>query len=177
LRIINKINDLYLIEENVYSDNRGLFFENYNKLKLKELLGFDLNFVQDNISLSNKNVLRGLHYQIIKPQGKYIRVIKGAIWDVVVDIRKDSKNYGKSFNFDLNDENNNCLYIPEGYAHGFVSKADKTIVMYKTTEFYYPEYDRTLLWSDPDININWPVKNPILSDKDKLGINFNKLDY
>lgn len=177
MRIINKINDLYLIEENVFSDDRGLFFENYNKLKLKELLGFDLNFVQDNISLSNNNVLRGLHYQIIKPQGKYIRVIKGAIWDVVVDIRKDSKNYGKSFNFDLNDENNNCLYIPEGYAHGFVSKADKTIVIYKTTEFYYPEYDRTLLWSDPDININWPVKNPILSNKDKLGINFNKLDY
>lgn len=177
MRIINKINDLYLIEENVYSDDRGFFFENYNKLKLKGLLGFDLNFVQDNISLSKNNVLRGLHYQIIKPQGKYIRVIKGAIWDVVVDIRKDSKNFGKSFNFDLNDENNNCLYIPEGYAHGFVSKADKTIVIYKTTEFYYPEYDRTLLWSDPDININWPVKNPIISNKDKLGINFNKLDY
>lgn len=177
MRIIDRINDLYLIEENIYSDDRGFFFENYNKLKLKGLLGFDLNFVQDNISLSKNNVLRGLHYQIIKPQGKYIRVIKGAIWDVVVDIRKDSKNFGKSFNFDLNDENNNCLYIPEGYAHGFVSKADKTIVIYKTTEFYYPEYDRTLLWSDPDININWPVKNPIISDKDKLGINFNKLDY
>ncbi|MBZ4687978.1 MAG: dTDP-4-dehydrorhamnose 3,5-epimerase [Clostridiales bacterium] len=163
------IEDLYIIEPTVFGDNRGYFMETYNARDFKEI-GLDLKFVQDNESCSKKGVLRGLHFQYKYPQGKLVRVIKGEVFDVAVDLRKNSKTYGKWYGVILSEENKRQFYVPEGFAHGFLVLSDMAVFTYKCTDFYHPEDEGGILWNDPDININWPldkVNEVILSEKDK----------
>ena len=169
-----KIKGLILIKKKNYFDNRGYFFESFNE-KIYSKLGIKKNFVQDNFSISKKNVLRGLHYQKRKPQGKLISVIKGEILDIVVDIRKDSRTFGKYQSFILSQKNSKQLWVPKNFAHGFLSLSSNTIVNYKCTDFYDPDDQATIAWNDKDLNINWAVKKPILSEKDKNGIFFRNL--
>jgi dTDP-4-dehydrorhamnose 3,5-epimerase len=157
---------LYIIQPKCFEDERGYFFESYNQNEFKKN-GLNLNFVQDNQSLSQKGVLRGLHFQ--NPpfaQGKLVRVIKGAVLDVVLDIRKKSKTFGKHFSIELNEHNKTMIYIPEGFAHGFSTLEDNTIFFYKCTNFYNKVSEECILWSDPALNINWNISNPIVSEKD-----------
>ncbi len=157
---------LYVIEAKVFKDNRGFFMESYNEEEFKKI-GLDMNFVQDNHSRSVKGVLRGLHFQIKKPQGKLVRVIRGKVFDVAVDLRKNSPTYKRWFGIELSDENMLIVYIPEGFAHGFLALEDSDF-FYKVTEFYHPEYDGGIRWDDPEIGIKWPVaKDLIISEKDK----------
>lgn len=162
-----EIFDVILIEPKVFRDNRGFFMETYKYSEFKKN-GIPYEFVQDNHSKSKKGVLRGLHYQL-KPmeQGKLIRCIKGRIWDVAVDIRKGSPWYGKWVAVELSEENKLMLWIPPGFAHGFVALEDDTEVVYKVTKEYSPELERGIIWNDPYIGIKWPIENPILSEKDK----------
>ncbi|MGE3653495.1 MAG: dTDP-4-dehydrorhamnose 3,5-epimerase [Flavobacteriales bacterium] len=164
---------LVIIKPKVFKDERGYFFESFNKNKfIKNAI--NIEFVQDNQSKSDKNVLRGLHFQIPPfTQGKLIQVIKGAVLDVVVDIRKNSKTYAKSFKIELSEDNKKMLYVPEGFAHGFLTLQNETIFSYKCTNFYNKESERSLLWNDKLLNIDWGVNNPILSEKDKLAEPFN----
>ena len=160
--------DVLLIEPEVFNDERGFFFESFNQRTFNKLIGREVKFVQDNQSRSKKNVIRGLHFQIEKPQIKLIKVISGSIFDVVVDIRKQSKNFGKHISVELNAEDNKQLWIPEGFAHGFLVLSEIAEVQYKVSEFWDPELERSLLWSDEDLNINWPLSsNPIVSSKDQ----------
>jgi dTDP-4-dehydrorhamnose 3,5-epimerase len=173
-----KNTDLLILEPKVYSDNRGFFFESFNQNVLNEYLGKKIHFVQDNHSKSKKNVLRGLHYQT-KPmeQGKLVRVLSGKIFDVAVDIRKSSKNYGRWFSEVLSSENHKQFWIPAGYAHGFLVLEPKTEVLYKTTNFYDPKYERCIKYDDNLINIKWPnVNNYLLSKKDMMGCNFDQAE-
>lgn len=165
--ITTSIKDLLVIKPDVFKDERGYFFEAYNKARF-EAAGLMMNFVQDNESKSDKGVVRGLHYQ--KPpfaQGKLVRVIKGAVLDVAVDIRKNSPTYGKWVSRILSEENKEMLWIPEGFAHGFATLEDDTIFTYKCTNIYNKESEASIIWNDPDINIQWNIDNPILSEKDK----------
>jgi dTDP-4-dehydrorhamnose 3,5-epimerase len=158
---------LILIKPKVFMDERGYFFESFNHEKF-ESIGIKENFIQDNQSLSNKGIVRGLHFQAPPhAQGKLVRVIKGAVQDVVVDIRKNSTTYGKSYSVELNEENFLMLYIPQGFAHGFATLQDQTIFSYKCTDTYHPECEGGLAWDDREFSINWAVKEPILSEKDK----------
>ena len=160
--------DILLIEPEVFKDERGFFFESFNQRTFNKLIGREVKFVQDNQSRSKKNVIRGLHFQIEKPQIKLIKVISGSIFDVVVDIRKQSKNFGKHISVELNSEDNKQLWVPEGFAHGFLVLSEIAEVQYKVSEFWDPELERSLLWSDEDLNINWPLSsNPIISSKDQ----------
>tara|TARA_X000001036_G_scaffold206751_1_gene194389 strand:+ start:1794 stop:2318 length:525 start_codon:yes stop_codon:yes gene_type:complete len=160
--------DVLLIEPEVFKDERGFFFESFNQRTFNKLIGREVKFVQDNQSRSKKNVIRGLHFQIEKPQIKLIKVISGSIFDVVVDIRKQSKNFGKHISVELNAKDNKQLWIPEGFAHGFLVLSEIAEVQYKVSEFWDPELERSLLWSDEDLNINWPLSsNPIISSKDQ----------
>lgn len=162
------IQGLVIVQPKVFKDPRGYFFESYNRLKFQEM-GIDIEFTQDNQSLSAKGILRGLHFQ--KPphaQGKLVRVIKGAVLDVAVDIRKNSPTYGQHFKIELTESNFTMFYIPPGFAHGFLTLEDQTIFSYKCTDTYHPETEGGLLWNDPQIGIEWPLTDPILSDKDKL---------
>ena len=162
---------LLVIESKVFSDDRGSFFESYNLIDFQSF-GINYDFKQDNQSISVKNVLRGLHFQ--NPpheQGKLIRVAKGSVLDIAVDIRKDSFHYGKHFSIILSGKNNLILWIPPGFAHGFVTLED-TIFLYKCTNTYNKESEGALRWNDPDLNISWNVENPIVSDKDQVGIKF-----
>lgn len=157
---------LYVIKPRIFQDSRGYFFESYNKNSF-EKIGINENFIQDNQSLSQKNTLRGLHFQAPpNAQGKLIRVIKGGVLDVVVDIRKNSKMYGQHFAIELTETNFLMLYIPQGFAHGFKSLEDNTIFSYKCTDVYHPETEGGLLWNDRELNINWDVDSPIVSEKD-----------
>lgn len=158
---------VYLLEPRVFTDNRGFFMESYNK-RLLEKKGIMVDFVQDNHSFSkDAEVIRGLHYQLKpKTQTKLVRVCTGAIFDVIVDIRKNSDTFGKWIGVILSEENKRQVFIPKGFAHGFCTLVPDTIVQYKVDEYYDPEYDRGILWNDPDIGIEWPVSNPILSEKD-----------
>jgi dTDP-4-dehydrorhamnose 3,5-epimerase len=170
--IKTEIPDVLLLKPTVFSDERGCFYETYNKNDLSET-GLTYEFLQDNQSVSNKGVLRGLHFQ--NPpyeQGKLIRVAKGAVIDVVVDIRKKSQYYGKHFSVELSDKNNYILWVPAGFAHGFYVLEDNTIFLYKCTQVYNKESEGAILWNDPHLNINWNTKNPIISDKDKLASSF-----
>jgi len=155
-----------MIVPKIYEDDRGFFMEFYHVDKFAKA-GVTTKFVQDNHSSSTKNVLRGLHYQCKVPQGKLIRVVKGEIFDVAVDIRKDSKYFGKWVAEILSESNRKQMYIPEGFAHGFCVLSKNAEVQYKTTSVYCPEYDRGIIWKDPLIGIDWPIKDPILSMKDK----------
>ena len=168
--IETSIEGLYIIEPTVFGDNRGFFMESYNKREF-EKIGLDMNFVQDNHSRSKKGVLRGLHFQKKHPQGKLVRVIRGKVFDVAVDLRKGSPTFGKWYGIILSDENHLMFYIPEGFAHGFLVLSEEADFFYKCTDFYYPEYDAGIIWNDPDIGIKWPfgeyrIKEPILSEKD-----------
>ena len=164
------IPEVLIIEPKVFGDERGFFFESYNRRQFAELIGRDVNFVQDNHSRSVKNVLRGLHYQIRQPHGKLVRVVQGAVFDVVVDIRRSSPTFGQHVTEELSAENKRMLWIPEGFAHGFVVISDTAEFLYKTTDYWAPEFERSIAWNDPAIAINWPIQGePALSAKDQHG--------
>ena len=164
------IPDLLIIEPKVFGDERGFFFESFNRRKFAELTGRDVDFVQDNHSRSAKNVLRGLHYQIQHPQGKLVRVVQGAVLDVAVDIRRDSPTFGRHTAVELSAENKRMLWIPEGFAHGFAVLSDAAEFLYKTTDYWYPEHERCLRWNDPALAIDWQLQAaPALSGKDAQG--------
>jgi dTDP-4-dehydrorhamnose 3,5-epimerase len=161
-----RIPDLVLIEPVVYGDGRGFFMETYRESEFREA-GIDVPFVQDNHSRSRKNVLRGLHLQHPYPQGKLVRVVEGAVWDVAVDLRPGSPSFGKWDGAVLTDENKWQLWIPPGFAHGFVVLSDIAEFVYKCTEYHHPEADFSIRWDDPAIGISWPVSEPLLSERDK----------
>jgi dTDP-4-dehydrorhamnose 3,5-epimerase len=169
-----EIEGLLLIEPRLFQDERGLFFESYNAIKYAEILGEAANFVQDNISVSKKNVLRGLHFQ--EPpfsQGKLVTVLQGKVLDVAVDIRENSKTYGQHQAVELSAENKHQFWIPPGFAHGFIALEENTLFSYKCTNFYSPEHEKTIKWNDPILAINWgDVFNPIISEKDQVGQSF-----
>jgi dTDP-4-dehydrorhamnose 3,5-epimerase len=162
------IPDVLLIEPKVFGDDRGLFFESFNQAKFESLVGRQVNFVQDNHSRSVKNVLRGLHYQIQQTQGRLVRVVQGEVFDVAVDIRKSSPTFGRWVGEILSADNNKQLWVPEGFAHGFLVLSDAAEFLYKTTDYYAPEFERSIIWNDPDIAIKWPLDvEPVLSVKDQ----------
>jgi len=169
MRVIpTAIPDILIIEPKVFGDARGFFFESFNQRAFNEATGLDVQFVQDNHSRSAKGVLRGLHYQIEHPQGKLVRVVQGAVFDVAVDIRKSSPTFGKWVGVELTAENFRQVWVPPGFAHGFLVLSESADFLYKTTEYYAPQYDRGILWNDGDIGIVWPFDSePLLSDKDK----------
>lgn len=167
---ILKIPDVVLLEPRVFGDDRGFFFESFNRRKFAELTGFDVDFVQDNHSRSARNVLRGLHYQIQHPQGKLVRATLGSVLDVAVDIRKSSPTFGQHVAVELSAENKRMLWIPEGFAHGFVVLSEAAEFLYKTTDYWFPEHERCLRWDDPAIGIDWALQDaPMLSTKDAQG--------
>ncbi len=171
------IPDLLILEPKVFGDARGFFFESYNRRKFAELTGRDVDFVQDNHSRSAKNVLRGLHYQINHPQGKLVRVVSGVVLDVAVDIRKASPSFGSHVAVELSAENSRMLWIPEGFAHGFVVLSETAEFLYKTTDYWYPEHERCLIWNDADLSINWQLQGtPAISAKDAQGLAFAKAE-
>lgn len=165
-----EIEDVLLLEPPVFNDERGFFFESFNQREFNQLIGHAVNFVQDNHSGSKKNVLRGLHYQIKQPQAKLVRVIKGEVFDVAVDLRKTSPTFGKWVGEILSERNKRQLWIPEGFAHGFIVTSESAELLYKTSAYWAPQDERCLLWNDPALRIEWPINGfPILSDKDKAG--------
>lgn len=167
---------LFIIEPKVFEDERGYFFESYNQMRFSEQ-GLNLNFVQDNQSKSGKNVLRGLHFQNPpSAQGKFVQVIKGSVLDVAVDIRIGSKTYGQHIALVLSEANKKMMYISEGFAHGFLTLEDETIFSYKCTNFYNSTLESSILWNDPDLNIDWGIENPILTVKDNSAQRFNQFD-
>ena len=172
-----EIEGLLLIKPRIFEDDRGFFYESFNETKYKEILSAEIQFVQDNISVSKKNVLRGLHFQ--KPpfaQGKLVTVLRGSVMDVAVDLRKESKTYGQYQLVELSENNKLQFWIPAGFAHGFCSLEDDTIFSYKCSNYYSPQHEETIMWNDPDLAIDWKIINPIVSDKDKIGKYFNTFD-
>lgn len=162
------IPDVVVFEPKVFGDARGSFFESFNQAQFEAALGKTVNFVQDNHSCSTISVLRGLHYQIKQPQGKLVRVVVGEVFDVAVDIRKDSPTFGLWVGEVLSAENKKQMWVPEGFAHGFITLSDNTEFLYKTTDYYAPQFERSILWNDPAIGIQWPIQGkPTLSQKDK----------
>jgi dTDP-4-dehydrorhamnose 3,5-epimerase len=175
--IATEIPDLLIIEPKVFGDDRGFFYESFNRKKFAELTGLDVDFVQDNHSRSVKNVLRGLHYQIQRPQGKLVRVVQGSVMDVAVDIRKSSPTFGRHVAVELSGDNKRMFWIPEGFAHGFVVLSDTAEFLYKTTDYWIPEFERCIRWDDPEIGIDWPMSDaPLVSGKDKVGSKFADAD-
>lgn len=167
------IPDVVLIEPQVFGDDRGFFFESFNQAQFEEAIGRPATFVQDNHSRSAKNVLRGLHYQIQQPQGKLVRVVQGEVFDVAVDLRKSSPTIGQWVGEVLSADNKRQLWVPEGFAHGFVVLSDTAEFLYKTTDYYAPAHERSIAWNDPTIGIQWPAGvAPILSAKDAQGLAF-----
>src|ERR1043166_3040987 len=165
--------EVLIIEPKVFGDERGFFFESYNRRALKDACGVDVEFVQDNHSRSEKNVLRGLHYQIQQPQGKLVRVVAGEVFDVAVDVRKSSPTYGKWVGVRLCAEDKRMLWVPPGFAHGFVVTSTSAEFLYKTTDYWAPQHERTILWNDPDLAIEWPLSGaPVLAAKDAAGGRF-----
>ncbi len=165
------IADVLVIEPRVFGDARGFFYESFNQKAFNQATGLSLNFFQDNHSRSAKGVLRGLHYQIKQPQGKLVRVVRGAVFDVAVDIRKGSATFGKWVGMELSEDNHKQLWIPAGLAHGFLVTSDTAEFLYKTTDYYAPEHERCIAWNDPDIAVDWPLTMPpSLSAKDQQGL-------
>lgn len=163
------IPDVVIIEPKVFGDDRGFFYESFNERSFQELTGVTTSFVQDNHSKSAKNVLRGLHYQIQQPQGKLVRVVAGEVFDVAVDIRKSSPTFGRWVGVVLSAENKRQLWVPPGFAHGFVVTSESAEFLYKTTDYWAPEFERSILWNDPAIGIQWPIDgSPLLSAKDQV---------
>ena len=175
MKIIDtEIPDVKIIEPKVFGDDRGFFFESFSQRVFDEAIGRHVDFVQDNHSKSSKGVLRGLHYQLNPhAQGKLVRCIAGAVYDVAVDIRKSSPYFGKWIGVELSSENKRQLWIPEGFAHGFYTLEDNTEFVYKTTNFYSKECERSIVWNDPTLGINWPKENILLSEKDKSAVTFS----
>lgn len=164
--IKTELNDCFLIEPTVFNDDRGFFLETFQAKRYAELIGINDPFVQDNYSHSHKNVLRGLHFQKNNPQGKLVRVTQGEVYDVALDIRKDSSTCGQWISVILSGDNKKQLWIPPGFAHGFVVLSDNADFEYKCTDFYDPLDEGCIIWNDPDLNISWPIDNPIISNKD-----------
>lgn len=165
-----RIPDVLIIEPKVFGDDRGFFFDSFNQKAFNEAVGEDITFVQDSHSKSAKNVLRGLHYQIRQPQGKLVRVVRGVVFDVALDIRQSSPTYGKWVGVELSDDNRKQLWLPPGFAHGFLVISESADFLYKTTDYYAPENERCIAWNDPSIGIQWPADGvPQLSTKDMLG--------
>ena len=164
--------EVLIIEPKVVGDSRGFFFESFNQRVFNEATGLDVAFVQDNHSRSAKGVLRGLHYQVQQPQGKLVRVVRGSVFDVAVDIRKSSPNFGRWVGVELTEENHRQLWVPPGFAHGFLVTSDTADFLYKTTDYYAPEFERCLAWDDPAIGVEWPLADtrPQLSAKDRAGV-------
>jgi dTDP-4-dehydrorhamnose 3,5-epimerase len=163
--ITTDIEGVLIFEPKVFADARGFFMETWSRKRYAEA-GLDVDFVQDNVSFSTQGVLRGLHYQYPRPQGKLVQVLQGKVLDVAVDIRRGSPTFGRGVSCVLSDENYRQFYVPVGFAHGFYVLSETALFSYKCTDFYCPECDGGLLWNDPDIEIDWPIENPILSDKD-----------
>lgn len=169
------IADVILLEPKVFGDERGFFFESFNQTKFEAAVGKTIKFVQDNHSRSVKNVLRGLHYQIQQPQGKLVRVVQGEVFDVAVDLRRSSSSFGRWVGEILSADNKRQMWVPEGFAHGFVVLSDTAEFLYKTTEYYAPDHERCIAWNDPDLAVGWPfldAKQPLISGKDQLGAKF-----
>jgi dTDP-4-dehydrorhamnose 3,5-epimerase len=167
------IPDVLIIEPTVYGDDRGFFYESFNQRVWKEKCGLDSIFVQDNHSRSGRGVLRGLHYQIRHSQGKLVRVVSGEVFDVAVDLRRNSPTFGKWVGEHLSSENKKQLWIPEGFGHGFAVLSESAEFLYRTTDYWAAEYERCIIWNDLEININWPIDfSPILSEKDAKGTTF-----
>ena len=165
------IPDVLVLEPQVFGDARGFFYESYNRRRFAAATGLDVEFVQDNHSRSARNVLRGLHYQVRQPQGKLVRVVAGEIWDVAVDLRRGSPSFGRWAAAKLDAVSHRMLWIPPGFAHGFVVLSEQADVVYKATDFYAPEHERTLLWNDPALAIPWPLAGePVMTDKDRRGV-------
>lgn len=171
--IDTKIADVKIIEPNIYGDDRGFFLETFSETRYQEQLGITESFVQDNHSRSQHHVLRGLHFQTNNPQGKLVRTVTGEVFDVAVDIRPDSPTFKQWVGVTLSESNRRQLWIPVGLAHGFVVLSEKADFEYKCTEYYDPSSEQCIIWNDPDLNIQWPVNHPILSDKDKQGKRLN----
>ena len=164
------IPDLLILEPKVFGDARGFFMESFNARSFQEATGLNVDFVQDNHSRSAKGVLRGLHYQIQQAQGKLVRVVRGSVFDVAVDLRKGSPTFGKWEGVELSEENNRQFWIPPGFAHGFLVTSESADFLYKTTDYYAPEHERSLAWNDPDVGVEWPLDGaPLLSAKDLAG--------
>ncbi|MDR3429440.1 dTDP-4-dehydrorhamnose 3,5-epimerase [Silvimonas sp.] len=174
MRVIDtSIPDVKIIEPQVFGDDRGFFFESFNHDKFEQAIGREVKFVQDNHSRSAKGVLRGLHYQIQHPQGKLVRVVAGEVFDVAVDMRKLSATFGQWVGVTLSAENKRQLWVPEGFAHGFAVTSDYAEFLYKTTDYWFKDYERSLAWDDPELGVVWPLKEaPIISDKDAQGLLF-----
>jgi dTDP-4-dehydrorhamnose 3,5-epimerase len=171
------IPEVLIIEPQVFGDERGFFFESFNQQKFETLTGIKTEFVQDNHSKSAINVLRGLHYQIQQPQGKLVRVTAGEVFDVAVDLRRNSPTFGKWVGVVLSGENKRQLWVPPGFAHGFLVLKDGTEFLYKTTDYYAPQHERCIRWDDPEIGVEWPLINaPVLSAKDQLGITLSQAE-
>lgn len=165
------IPDVLILEPQIFSDARGFFFESFNQQAFTQSTGLNVTFIQDNHSRSARGVLRGLHYQIRQPQGKLVRVVRGAVFDVAVDIRRSSPSFGKWVGVELTEDNHRELFVPAGFAHGFVVLSDSADVLYKTTDYYAPQFERSIAWNDPVIGIQWPIDSePQLSAKDKAGL-------
>jgi dTDP-4-dehydrorhamnose 3,5-epimerase len=172
--ISTNISEVLIVEPKVFGDDRGLFFESFNQQDFNDAVGQDVQFVQDNHSRSAKGVLRGLHYQIQQPQGKLVRVVRGAVFDVAVDLRKSSATFGQWVGAELSEDNHRQLWVPAGFAHGFVVLSESAEFLYKTSDYYAPEFERCIIWNDPDIGINWPIDDePQLSGKDQQGLSLN----
>jgi len=166
---VTELSGAFLLHPKVYEDERGSFSETFNQ-EIRESIG-GASFVQDNESHSKRGVLRGLHYQVLKPQGKLVRVVAGEVFDVIVDLRKCSPTFGKHCSVVLSGQNRNILWVPEGFAHGFLTLSESAVLLYKCTDRYSPQHERTLMWNDPDLGIQWPLKgNPLLSPKDARGL-------
>ena len=175
--VATAIPGLLLLEPTIHEDARGFFFESFNQKRFEDATGLNIRFVQDNHSRSVKRVLRGLHYQIRRPQGKLLRVTAGEVFDVAVDLRRSSPTFGKFAGIVLSAANKKQLWIPEGFAHGYLVLSEAAEVLYKTTDYYSPEDERCLIWNDPDVGIDWPKDGaPILSAKDRLGLPLSKAE-
>jgi len=168
---------VYVFETPKYKDKRGTFTVPFNLKEFRETTNFYADFVQDNLSISKKGVLRGLHYQVKNPQGKLVKVIKGSVQDVVVDLRRQSPTFGKHLSIILSSKNNLSLWVPPGFAHGFLSLSEGTHFFYKVTDEYIPENERSLIWNDSELNIDWKIHNPIISQKDIDGKSFEECLY
>lgn len=176
-KISTSVPGVFILEPRVFGDERGFFFESYNQRSMAAM-GITEEFVQDNHSCSSRNVLRGLHYQVKHPQGKLVRAVEGEILDVAVDLRRGSPSFGRWEAVRLSGENKRMLWIPAGLAHGFLVMSEKAHVLYKATDFYAPEHERTLAWNDPELGIDWELDGePIVSGKDQRGIAFRDADY
>ena len=164
------IADVLVVEPAVFGDARGAFFESWNRGAFAKLVGRDVEFVQDNHSISARNVLRGLHYQVQRAQGKLVRVVAGEVFDVAVDLRRSSPTFGKWVGERLSGDNRRMMWIPAGFAHGFLVLSERAEFLYKTTDYYAPEHERTLLWNDPAVGVAWPIQDaPVLKPKDAAG--------